>query len=254
MTKKTLILLISFFALSFTTVKAGWYECYNFSGAIDKSPITLSIQMREGYFGEPDKKDFNVIGVYKYDKHNTPIRLEGRRNPSDNKIILYELSGEKQTAVFEFEFSEKESEGFWKNLSTAQKLPLNLKYVSKMNDLEKENEFSGVEVLQAESLKDFYFIGVYSKNKESEDAQMNSLKILRKKDNSLFQTLDLSKAESPSGNLMTRIFDNIEAGNKSKNFTISSKAGRMGGFLTVNYNARKKNFILNPKPTVEGPN
>ncbi len=247
----TLTILILF---GFIKANAGWYECYNFSGTIDKSPITLSIQMREDYFGEKNKKDFNIIGVYKYDKNNAPIKLEGRRNSADNKVVLYEFTNEKQTAAFEFEFSENESEGVWKNLSTAQKLPMNLKYISKITDTAQENAFSNVEILQANSLKDFYFIGVYSKNKNQADAQMTELKIIRKTDNSLFQTLNFSKIETPMGNLMTIIFDNIEADNKSRNFTIWSKVGRVGGYLTVNYNLKKKRFILNPNPKIDGPN
>ena len=250
MTKRTLITLAILLAFSFIKANAGWYECYNFSGTIDKSPITLSIQIREDYFGETNKKDFNVIGVYKYSENNAPVRLEGKRNSSNNKVVLYEVTGKRNTAAFEFDFSETESVGIWKNLLTAQKLPLNLKYVSKLSDLEKENQFADVEILQANSLKDFYFIGVYSKNKNQEDAAMTKLKIIRKKDNALFQTLSFSEAET--GNLMTVIFDNVEADNKSRNFTISSKVGRIGGYYAVKYNLKKKRFALNPQPIIEG--
>ncbi|MEP6924078.1 MAG: hypothetical protein ABI954_06415 [Pyrinomonadaceae bacterium] len=137
---------------------------------------------------------------------------------------------------------------------TDQKLPLNLKYLSKLTDTTAEDQFTNVEILQANSLKDFYFIGVYSKNKNQEDAEMTQLKIIRKKDNALFQTLNFSKVETRTGNLMTVIFDNVEANNKSSNFTISNKAGRVGGYLTVNYNLKKKRFILNSKPRIDGPN
>src|SRR4051812_27565450 len=99
MTKRTLLTLTILFALSFIKAHAGWYECYNFSGTIDKSPIMLSIQMREGFFGEKDKKDFNVIGVYKYDKNNEPVRLEGKRDFSNNKVVLYAVVGDKPTAA-----------------------------------------------------------------------------------------------------------------------------------------------------------
>lgn len=253
MTKRTLLTLTILLALSFIEIHAGWYECYNFRGTIDKSPITLSIQVREGYFGEKDKKDFNLIGVYKYDENNAPIRLEGRRNLSDNKVVLYEVAGKKRTAAFEFDFSENESVGFWKNLSTNQTLPLNLKYVSKLLDTAKEHEFTDVEILQTHSLKDFYFIGVYSKNKNQEYADMKKLKIIRKRDNFLYQTLDFSMIETPTGNVMTVIFDNVETENKSNNFIISNKIGRMGGYLDVKYNLKKKRFIHNSKPVAEGP-
>ena len=90
---------------SVTKVFAGWYECYNFKGTINNYPISLSLQVRQGYFGEASKKDFNLIGVYKYDKHNDPIRLEGQFNTTDQKVILYELSKNNYSATFSFEFS-----------------------------------------------------------------------------------------------------------------------------------------------------
>jgi hypothetical protein len=121
---------------------------------------------------------------------------------------------------------------------------LNLKYVSKLLDTAKQHEFTDVEILQTHSLKDFYFIGVYSKNKNQEYAEMKKLKIIRKKDNFLFQTLDFSKIETPTGNVMTVIFDNVETENKSNNFVISNKIGRMGGYLDVKYNLKKKRFVL----------
>ena len=168
--------------------------------------------------------------------------------------MLYEINGKKQTAVFEFDFSENESTGFWTNLLTKQKSPISLKYTSKILDTTPENQFTNVEILQANSLKDFYFIGLYSKNKDENDAQMTDLKIIKKKDNSLFQTLNFSKVENPTGNVMTIIFDNVETDNKLNGFTISNKIGRMGGHLTVNYDLKKKSFILNPKAKRDGPN
>jgi hypothetical protein len=252
MIKKTLITLTMLIAFGFVRAEAGWYECYNFSGTIDKSPITLSLQIRAGYFGEKEKRHFNVIGLYKYDRVGVPVRLEGVRNTANDKVVLYELRGEKRTATFEFVFSENEAAGSWKNLSTNEERPLNLKFVSGLTDTATENQFAGIEILLADSLKDFYFVGVYSKNREQEDAEMKRLKIFRKKDGSLFQTLDLSAAETPAGNLMTVIFDNVEAGPKSKNFTIASKAGRTGGYFKVNYDLRKKRFVFDPKPVIEG--
>jgi hypothetical protein len=255
MTKRILTILFFLLTLGLTNVYAGWYECYNFKGTIDKYSITLSLQVKQGYFGEKDKKDFNIIGVYKYDKHNSPIRLEGKINYQDKKALLYEISNNKHIATFEFDFSEIESNGIWRNLSTNKIMPLHLNFVSKLIDTVEENQFENIEILQANSMTDFYFVGDYSKTSGEDRAQMNKLKIIKKKDNIVFQTIDFSKIESPTGNVMTRIFDNVEViDTKPKKFNVSNNIGRIGGYLTITFNSKTQKFKLNPNPTIEGPN
>ncbi len=180
MTKYTLTILLFLLICGLTKVYAGWYECYNYKGTIDKYSITFSIQVRDGYFGEKDKKDFNVIGVYKYDKHNDPIRLEGKINFKNNKALLYEISNNKHSATFEFDFSEIECIGIWRNLSTNKTMPLHLNCVSKLIDTLEENQSTNIQILQANSLTDFYFVGDYSKVVGEDRAQMNQLRIIQK--------------------------------------------------------------------------
>jgi uncharacterized NAD(P)/FAD-binding protein YdhS len=81
-------------------------------------------------------------------------------------------------------------------------LPLQLNFVSKLRDQSETDVYSKIEILQAKTLKEFYFVGVYSQ-KGDYRAQMDQLKIVRKKDNSVFQTLDFSKQENLVGNVMT---------------------------------------------------
>ncbi|WP_198288047.1 hypothetical protein [Flavobacterium sp. WG21] len=53
--KKTIFaILISIMVV--TKTYAGWYECFGYKGKIDKFPISLSFQIKEGYFGEKNKK------------------------------------------------------------------------------------------------------------------------------------------------------------------------------------------------------
>ncbi len=255
MIKNTLVTLLIFITIGLTNTHAGWYECYNFKGTIDKLPISLFIQVREGYFGEVDKKEFNIIGIYKNDKDNNPTRLEGKLNLSNNKVLLYEINNNKHTATFEFEFSKSECNGFWKNLSTNQKLPLQLVYNSLLIDTLKDSKFEEIEILQANSLKDYYFVGLYSKKTDQDKAQMDRLNIISKKDNSVFQSIDFSIVETQTGNLSTIIFDNVEIDDsKERGFTVLNDIGRGGGYLMVSFNPKTNNFKLNPKPIIEGQN
>ena len=82
---------------------------------------------------------------------------------------------------------------------------------------------------------------------------MNDLKIIRKKDNSVFQTLNFAKADAPAGNVKTVIYDNIEPEKNSNRFLVWSDAGRMGGYFTVVYSVKKKRFVFSPKVKIDGP-
>lgn len=246
--------LLFLLVISFNQLYAGWYQCYNFKGSIDKYPISFSIQVRPGYFGEKEKKDYNIIGVYKYDKRNQPIRLEGKIDFKTNKALLYEVNNNKYTASFEFDFSTSTSTGVWKNLQNNNTLALQLQYVSQLTDTASSDESPGIEILQSHALKDFYFTGIYTKKAGDDRAQMIDLRIMNKKDNSVFQVIDLLLVETQSGNVATIIYDNVLiADTNSKKILVLNNVGRMGGYITLRFDAKTKHFILNPEPVVEGP-
>jgi hypothetical protein len=252
--KKSLFTILTF-VLAVTNTYAGWYECFSYKGKIDKYSISLSFQIKEGYFGEKSKKDFNIIGVYKYDSYNNPIRLEGTFDYKKNKILLYEINNDKYTATFEFNFSKDKCAGVWTNLLTNKRLPLQLTNTSILIDQIEENEFNNIDILQAGSLEGFYFIGVYSKKRNHDTAQMDRLKIINKKDNAVFQTIDFSKIETLTGNIRTIIFDNVEiTDSKKKELIVWNDIGRMGGYLTIQFDSKTNKFKLDPKPTIDGPN
>jgi hypothetical protein len=251
--KNTMLKIIILLMFNATNSYAGWYKCYNFKGTIDKYPISFSLQITEDYFGEKTKKGFNINGVYKYDKHNNPIKLEGKIDFKNNKAFIYEVQNNKNTAVFEFNFSGNNCNGTWTSLTNKKVLPLHLNLVSKLFDTLKETSFEATEILQSNSLTDYYFVGIYSKKIEADRAKMNKLKIIRKSDNSIFQILDFSKIESETGNLMTVIYDNVMTANiKTKVLIISNNIGRVGGYITVKYNPKTNTFKINPEPTIEG--
>lgn len=245
MVNRIIILVLFFTITNLTKVCAGWYECYNFKGKVDKYPISLSIQVMEDYFGEKEKKDFNVIGVYRYDKYNEPIRLEGKFNFQTKKVLLYEITNKKRTATFEFDFSERQSNGVWKNLLTNKILQLQLNYISKLIDTEEACQYSNIEIIQSKTLDNFYFIGIYSKVKGEYKAKMDKLKIVSRNDNSEFQILDFSKLENLVGNVSTPIYDNLEITNvKNKEFTIMEDVGKYGGDITIRFDSKRQKFKI----------
>lgn len=251
--KKVSFKIIIILIFSITNTYAGWYKCYNYKGTIDKYPISFSIQITEDYFGEKEK-GFNINGIYKYDKHNNPIKLEGKIDFKNNKAYIYEVQNSKNTAVFEFNFSEGDCNGTWENLSTKKTLPLHLSFISKLLDTSENDLFYDVEIIQSNSLLNYYFIGIYSKLDSEDRAYMEKLKIIRKSDNSIFQILDFSYIETDTGNVKTVIYDNVEVVNaKTKELIIWNNIGKMGGYFTVKYNSKKNKFQINPKLIIDGP-
>ncbi|WP_156166813.1 hypothetical protein [Pedobacter sp. BMA] len=247
--KAKLITLLAILVLTSVDSFGGWFKIYNYAGAIDHYPVTLSFQIRDGYFGEAAKKTFNAIGVYKYDKFNNPIRLEGRFNQKTNEIELYELgSNGKVSAIFQLRFSNQQLIGTWN--SGKNKRIVKLKLDNKLSDLSDE-AFKDIKILQLASLNDYYFVGLYAKKSAGEDANMTALRIINKKTNTIFQTLNFENIDTPTGNIMTIIYDNVPLSN-GNNFYVSNQIGRVGGYLNVSYNAVKKRFILDPEPVAEG--
>lgn len=247
--KTKLIVLVATLILTSVKTFAGWYNTYNYTGLIERYPVTLSFQVKEGYFGEPEKKHYNVIGVYKYDKLNHPIRLEGVFNQSTQEIKIYEIgANNRASATFHLNFSPQQLTGTWSRGKS--KLKVNLRLVNRLSDLSDE-AFDDIQILQFPSLKDYYFIGIYAKKSKSTEAHMRELKIINKETNKTFQTLNFEDIETPTGNVMTIIYDNITTG-KGNDFLISNQVGRVGGYLNVIFNVKNKRFVLNPEPVAEG--
>ncbi|MGJ8659994.1 MAG: hypothetical protein ACSHWV_09070 [Cellulophaga fucicola] len=253
MKQKYLLLITVFLILGLTKSYAGWYQCYTYEGTIGKYPITLSIQITEGYFGEKDKKEFTINGVYKYDKYNNPIKLIGTLK--NNRVKLYENYADKESAILEFEFSEKFSKGYWTDLKSKKTLPLNLTYVSKLIDTSEDESFKNVEILQLNSLKDYYFIGIYSKEQSTHKAYMSKIKIIKKQDNSVFQVIDFNDLDYSVGNVITVIYQNIEINDLiNSKLDIWCDVGRMGGWFTLSFSKEKNKFISNYELNIDGPN
>lgn len=251
--KSLLILTLLFIS---HTVSAGWYECYNFNGKVGNSPITLSFQYRPGYFGEQEKQNLNIIGCYKHDKYNNPIRLEGIYVKGSEKIILNEVGEDGMyTAYMELEQTAPNVwQGGWESLNTNKVFDMEFHLTSQLNDTDKNFAFSDIEILQAASLPDYYFTGVYTKNTGGERAYMTALKIFRKKDNTLFQTLSFEDYFDDVGNIKTIIYDHIERntiGYADGSFQIWCDMGRMGGYYEVLLSLARNRFEVATEPVIE---
>ena len=255
MKTRSLTQLFLLLILCSATAKAGWYECYNFRGTIGGEPITLSVQLVNSYL-DNHKKNFTVSGIYKRDKVNEPIKLTGELDLNKKKAVLYETStANKHTARFEFDFSEGTSDGVWRDLASNRSLPIHLDRTAKLRDFVDGDSAENVEILQSNSLKDLYFVGVYSMKAGSDRAQMDRLKIMRKRDGTLFQVIELSKLDYTSGNVITIIYDNVEVySRKTRELALWNNIGRMGGTTAITFNPKTQKFRLNSKPHIEGPN
>src|SRR5690606_6367107 len=239
-----------------STVSAGWYECYNFKGHIDSYPVSFSLQYRPGYFGE--SPDLNIIGVYKYDRHNTPIRTKGTWTKADGVMVVAELDGDgNATAFFRLEESAPGVwRGTWKLAGGDRERQVELRLTSQLDDTEQEYAFNGTEMLQAARLPDYYFVGVYAKESSPyRNAYMTALKIIRKQDNAVFQTLSFDDYFYDVGNIKTIIYDNvdgIEPGGPADSFILWCDAGRMGGYYDVTFDATANRFEIAPEPFIDG--
>ena len=235
---RKIILLLLLIAIQ---VKAGWYEVYTFKGRIGKYPITLSFQKNDGYWGKKEK--YNLIGLYKYDKFNTPITLKGYIK--DKKVELFVVKNKKKLEKFMFDFSTTKSDGIWSNLKKNSSLPLTLQYIHTIDDRGSSDSFKGLEVVQKVSFKKYYFVAVYKLDKKMPTmAFMSSLKIIEKQSNKLFQEIKFTDDSKEVGNIMTSIFDNIEAvEEKKKLFYLNNNLGRMGDTFIFCWDNKKKKFV-----------
>lgn|SRR5690606_29453281 len=238
-------------------VYAGWYNCYNFEGKIGDYAVSLTFQYQPYYFGESEKQNLNVLGCYKYDRINTPIRLEGIFVKKTRKIILNEVGDDgNYTAYMELEETAPNVwKGGWQSLNSPKNFGIEIHLTTQLSDENPDFSFSEIEILQAESLPDYYLVGVYGKEKNSHRASMTALKIIRKNNNELFQTLDFSDYFYDVGNLKTIIYDNIElyrVGYTDDRFRLWSDVGRVGGYYEIKFDREKKRFIVSEEPLAEG--
>jgi len=151
-----------------------------YSGFIGKYPIELVTDIYS---------DGVARAVYMYKKFNDPIVIDGKR--SNHKLVLSEQIRDSTTLTFDnFDGNKDSINGTWADAKSKKQLPISLKREYEINDGESI-EWSGKEILQPTSLKDYYFKIVASKKKGDFAAKATGVKILRKKADSLIQEIDL---------------------------------------------------------------
>lgn len=240
---------IFFIILIFNKLYAGMYEVYNYKGYIGNEAIYLTYQIMDD---SETKKE--IKGLYKYEKDNNPLKISGFINKTKNEILIYKFTDtKKENSIFELHIDNNYLEGIWSDLNEFKKLSVSLELESTLNDVNKNYIFENIEVLQTNSLKDFYFVCSYFNKINISSAQIDTIRIINKKTNKIFQEISLSDYEQSFGNLMTIIYDNIDNVDSINNsFLLWGDIGRMGGYIEIKYNEKLNKFIVDDSIYIDG--
>jgi hypothetical protein len=148
-----------------------------FSGYIGKYPIQL---VTFSY------SDGDTRAIYAYDKHDTPIIIDGRQK--NDSLILFE----NEIAVLEFpnfNITNKEIHGVWRNQSNQTILNIKLTKLHEFHSYD-DTEFDQVEFMQPASTSENYFKLLISKQK-GEDIRVVGVRIYEKKTDRKIQEIEL---------------------------------------------------------------
>src|SRR5699024_591776 len=123
----------------------------------------------------------NHITLYKYKKidPNQPLALRQHKD---------------SVAVLAFNFNHHTTKGTWANLKTGNELDVKLKFVSSLKDLSDSDVARNIPILQHLTVNGNYFIGIYEKQKGTDRARMNELKIFQRSSDSLIQTINFDSS------------------------------------------------------------
>ncbi len=240
-------LLIIIFLIISNQSFAGWYQCYSYKGQLAGMNIHMYLQLRE--INSESKDSVMVAGVYKYDKHNTPISLTGYL--VDQEILkLSELSNENEvTASLLLKWSEFGNiKGTWTGQLNKKRHVIKLTQIGSLIDTDSDHVNPQTKIMMGSSFKNEYLVGLYDKEKEDYRAKMLELQIIDKKSNELKYRIDFRDHIVPVGNVMTIIFANAYASESpdsiSKNIEMMQDDGRMGTELYLTYDLVSDSFII----------
>lgn len=153
-----------------------------YSGHIDKYPIQL---VTYSY------SDGNTRAIYAYDRHDSPIIINGRQN--GDSLVLYEINERREitgTLVFQpYNPEQKTILGKW--VSHEKPIVLNVQ-LTKLQELKDYDNraFEIVELMQPESTASHYFKLLISKE-VGEGIAVTGVRIYEKKTDRLIQELEL---------------------------------------------------------------
>lgn len=153
-----------------------------FNGYIDKYPIQLVAHFH------PDGK---TNAIYAYNKHDTPIIIDGILKNDTLTLFEKNVKGEISATLdfHKFNPTNKEINGNWISQNKQTKFTIKLTKLREF-DYNDKSAFDKLELMQQVSTKDNYFKLLLSKKVE-DDIQVTGVRIYEKKTDQLIQELNL---------------------------------------------------------------
>ena len=151
-----------------------------FSGHIDKYPIQL---VTYSY------SDGHTRAIYTYDKHDTPIIINGSQINDSLVLVEQNEKGDAKLEFINFNPENKEIKGKW--ISQDKQTIYDIKLI-KLHEFDSYDKtaFEKLELMQPVSTKDNYFNLLISK-KEGDDIRVIGVRVYEKKTDRLIQELEL---------------------------------------------------------------
>lgn len=223
-------------------VFAGWYECYTYKGQVAGVNVKAYIQLRE--INATSKDSIPVSGIYKYENINEPIVLEGYLI-NNKSLELIEYHDNVAFAKLTLQWGNKTLDGKWE--SDRKNYKICLMETGKLIDTESELVNDSVDILMSSLFREEYIMATYYKSEDDYRARISELKIISKQINQVRHIIKFEHEDTPVGNIMTTIFANITAWEKTvdseKSLEIVEDVGRMGESYFMTYNSKTNTFI-----------
>lgn len=166
-----------------TLISFNGFAQTSYKGFIDKYPIELVTYIYS---------DGDARAIYAYDKFDTPILINGRKQ--NNQLELLEKSEEgiiRARLVFKnFNNTSHNLSGEWINADSTKRLKIKLIKQFEI-DYGDKTVWSNRELLQPQSTSTHYFKLLVSKEAIDRDARVNGVHVLEKKTDRLIQKIEL---------------------------------------------------------------
>lgn len=155
----------------------------SYEGFIDKYPIHLVTYIYS---------DGDARAIYTYDKHDTPIIVNGRQET--DKLELFEKNEKgliQARLVFKnFNSTSNKISGEWINADSTKRLKITLTKQFEVDHKDK-TVWSSREIIQPQSTNNHYFKLLISKEATDMDARVTGVKVFEKKTDKLIQKIEL---------------------------------------------------------------
>ncbi len=211
-------------------------EILIYKGSLGNTPIKFFIDA-------PSTDTQDIDAFYVYTKYNTPIILSGEYK--NNILSCYEKDSKnnlKATLKFHNYNKEKKSiNGFWIDKKHSKKIAIKLNRVKGIS-LYSDFGTNEVELMQAHSLKKYYFKVVLSNPNKSYYPSVTKVNIYSKKSNKLFQSFNV--AAQPMDFISIELGDFNFDGYQDFSLFEASYAGPNTSSLYFLYNPVTKKYFL----------